>query len=67
MREDIILDSLDPREEYIKPELVEQTVNIHVEREQDQIIKIGPLISQEQKKELESFMKKNSDVLPGHW
>ena len=44
---DITLNNLDPKEEYIKPKPVEQTINIHVGREQNQTTKIGSFISQE--------------------
>ena len=53
-REDITLDSLDTREEYIKPEPVEQIVNIHVGREQNNTTKIG------------SFPKENSKRIYPH-
>ena len=58
----ITLDGFDLREQCIKPEPVEQTVEIHVGTKKGQTTKVRPLLVQEQMEELRSFLQRNVDV-----
>ena len=57
----IRVDDLDPRENYPKSELVEQTKEIEISGK-GRTTQIGTLFDNNQKKEMEQFLRDNSDV-----
>ena len=58
----IPLEELDPREDYLKPEPVEQTQDVRLGQGEDRVTKVGSLLHPHQKTELENFLIENSDV-----
>ena len=44
-RAELTLESLDLRKDYLKPESVEQTINIQIEHEEGQVTKVGSLLN----------------------
>ena len=57
----INVDGLDPREDYPKPEPVEQIEDIEISGI-CRITQIGTLLNKKRRKEMEQFLKRNSDV-----
>ena len=57
----IPLEDLDPREDYPKPEPVEQTEKIQLRRE-GRVTSIGSLLTYREKTEITHFLRENSDV-----
>ena len=47
---ELTLKSLDPREDYLKLEPIEQMVDIQIDQGEGQITKVGSLLNQEQRK-----------------
>ena len=58
----IPMEELDPREDYPKPEPVEQTEKIQLGREKGRITSICSLLTHREKTEITHFLKENSNV-----
>ena len=61
-RTELTLESLDPRKDYPKPELIELIVDIQVDQIKGWVTKVGSLLNPYKKWKMKWFLRRNYDV-----